>query len=291
MRFLLLLGISLLVVMASGSTVTSVDNRFAKPIAVADSTPEESCGLLYVGNVADTTRCSLGAAIQTSHQMAQRALNRFAEMTRQLNAQYGPYIVRAGRVVDYGGSVIVGQNADVIDRTLDDILADNTLTLDEITTLLEAGLWGELQTRMPDVLDVVLEQILSDGVITTNEIAVLEEIGIWDDLLNETWEESLTNISLSVSWQPLNPQKAGQMIRRGWTIQSVQNVLDNPCQTLPTLWRGTGDSATAYYRQDGYYVVRNDVTGEVFQFSDVNDPNWSDDIRGVPVVQPWQTCI
>jgi len=36
------LGISLLVVMASGSTVTSVDNRFAKPITVADSTIEES---------------------------------------------------------------------------------------------------------------------------------------------------------------------------------------------------------------------------------------------------------
>jgi len=48
MRFLLLLGISLLVVMASGSTVTSVDNRFAKPITVADSTIEESQSVTHI---------------------------------------------------------------------------------------------------------------------------------------------------------------------------------------------------------------------------------------------------
>jgi len=48
MRFLLLLGISLLVVMASGSTVTSVNNRFAKPITVADSTIEESQSATHI---------------------------------------------------------------------------------------------------------------------------------------------------------------------------------------------------------------------------------------------------
>ena len=57
MRFLLLLGISLLVVLASGSTVTSVDNRFAKPIAVADSTSEELCMQSGIaGSIAILTR-------------------------------------------------------------------------------------------------------------------------------------------------------------------------------------------------------------------------------------------
>ena len=48
MRFLILMGISLLVVLGSGSTTTSGDNRFAKPITVADNTPEESQSATHI---------------------------------------------------------------------------------------------------------------------------------------------------------------------------------------------------------------------------------------------------
>lgn len=34
------------------------------------------------------------------------------------------------------------------------------------------------------------------------------------------------------------------------------------------------ESATAYIKKDGAYVVRNDKTGDVVQISDKNDPNW-----------------
>jgi len=33
------------------------------------------------------------------------------------------------------------------------------------------------------------------------------------------------------------------------------------------------DPATAYYKNGGYVVV-NDVTGNIVQVSDLNDPNW-----------------
>jgi len=69
MRFLLLLGISLLVVLGSGSTTTSGDNRFAKPITVADNTPEESCGgegAVTPGFTVDMNGCAVGAVILSS---------------------------------------------------------------------------------------------------------------------------------------------------------------------------------------------------------------------------------
>ncbi len=39
-----------------------------------------------------------------------------------------------------------------------------------------------------------------------------------------------------------------------------------------------GNPATAYFNQDGSYVVRDDVTGELVQVSDrTNPPNWIPD--------------
>lgn len=34
------------------------------------------------------------------------------------------------------------------------------------------------------------------------------------------------------------------------------------------------DLATAYIRTDGSYVVRNDITEDIVQISDRNDPDW-----------------
>ncbi|MEZ0601684.1 colicin E5-related ribonuclease [Paraburkholderia sp. IW21] len=34
------------------------------------------------------------------------------------------------------------------------------------------------------------------------------------------------------------------------------------------------DPATAFMREDGHYVVRNDIDGTIVQISKRNDPNW-----------------
>lgn len=39
------------------------------------------------------------------------------------------------------------------------------------------------------------------------------------------------------------------------------------------------DPATAYFRGDGSYVIRNDRTNEIVQLSDRNDPDWTPDDR------------
>lgn len=79
-----------------------------------------------------------------------------------------------------------------------------------------------------------------------------------------------------MKWQFLNSRKASQAIKRGWTGNDVQAVLDNPAETQAGIDASTGNSATVYYREDGRYVVCNDITGNVFQVSDTRDANWID---------------
>jgi len=75
------------------------------------------------------------------------------------------------------------------------------------------------------------------------------------------------------------------MKKRGWDDDSVQDTLRNPSRTVETKdtrYRPdstrNNDPATAYIREDGSYVVRNDRTGNIVQFSNRNDLNW---------VSPW----
>jgi RHS repeat-associated protein len=74
----------------------------------------------------------------------------------------------------------------------------------------------------------------------------------------------------------------GQMAKRGWTQESVEDLIANPSRTVPTrdtrhLPNGAGRNdapATAYINRSGGYVVRNDETGDIVQVSDLNNPDW-----------------
>jgi YD repeat-containing protein len=78
------------------------------------------------------------------------------------------------------------------------------------------------------------------------------------------------------------PKIVRQMKKRGWTEEDVEDTIENPARTAKTrdtrnLEDGSGqrdDPATAYVRDDGSYVIRNDVDGTVVQVSNRNDPNW-----------------
>lgn len=74
----------------------------------------------------------------------------------------------------------------------------------------------------------------------------------------------------------------GQMAKRGWTQESVEDLIANPSRTVPTRdtrylpngARRNDAPATAYINRTGGYVVRNDETGDIVQVSNLNDPNW-----------------
>jgi hypothetical protein len=63
----------------------------------------------------------------------------------------------------------------------------------------------------------------------------------------------------------------------GWTQSLVDDTIDNPVASRPSLNKATGQDATAYFRSDGSYVVRDNATGEIIQVSNRNDPGWIPD--------------
>ena len=82
-----------------------------------------------------------------------------------------------------------------------------------------------------------------------------------------------------------SPKIRRQMERRGWADELIKDTIRSPMQTGETVdHRTVGDQkrdepATAYFRADGSYVVRNDRTKEIVQLSDRHDPNWTPDDR------------
>ena len=76
---------------------------------------------------------------------------------------------------------------------------------------------------------------------------------------------------------------ARQMQRRGWTDQDISDTISKPADTAKTINKATGNTATKYYNSDGHYVVRDDVTDEIIQISDRNEPGWIDDLTDKPI--------
>jgi hypothetical protein len=76
-----------------------------------------------------------------------------------------------------------------------------------------------------------------------------------------------------------------QMEPRGWTRALIEGTIRNPNQTGRTRDQRSAvkekrdEPATAYFRSDGSYVIRNDRTKEIVQISDRNDPDWTPDSR------------
>jgi hypothetical protein len=76
-----------------------------------------------------------------------------------------------------------------------------------------------------------------------------------------------------------------QMEPRGWTDALIKDTIRSPERTGETMDHRTvgeqkyDDPATAYFRRDGSYVVRNDRTKEIVQLSNRNDPDWTPDDR------------
>jgi hypothetical protein len=77
-----------------------------------------------------------------------------------------------------------------------------------------------------------------------------------------------------------------QLVKRGWARESIEELVTKPTLTRRSsdiVNRATGNPVTYFYRQDGYYVVIDDITGEVVQISDLTNPGWVDEMTNMPV--------
>jgi hypothetical protein len=59
--------------------------------------------------------------------------------------------------------------------------------------------------------------------------------------------------------------------------ESINDVINNPSKTGTSVNRATGNPATAFFDENGAYVVKDDVTDSLVQISDKTDPNWKVD--------------
>lgn len=67
---------------------------------------------------------------------------------------------------------------------------------------------------------------------------------------------------------PTSGRKFNQLGQRGWSADSVNDLVNNPFTTRAAINRANGNPATAFIRADGHYVVRDNVTADVVQMSD-----------------------
>jgi len=70
---------------------------------------------------------------------------------------------------------------------------------------------------------------------------------------------------------------ANQMAKRGWTKEAIHGVVNNPYTQRKSVNLATGNTATAYFEKEGAYVIKDDITNEIFQISNKADPNWIPD--------------
>ncbi len=65
-----------------------------------------------------------------------------------------------------------------------------------------------------------------------------------------------------------------QVAERGWTNQSIAEVINEPFKKGTSINKYTKNSVTVYYVNDTHYVAVDDITKKVIQVSDRFDDEW-----------------
>ena len=92
------------------------------------------------------------------------------------------------------------------------------------------------------------------------------------------------NISV-VNANIINSKIESQMGERGWTKERINNTTRNPYTTRDAVNKANNNPSTAYYNQDGSYVVRDNITNQIIQISKVGNKNWIPDST---IVNPYK---
>ncbi len=74
-----------------------------------------------------------------------------------------------------------------------------------------------------------------------------------------------------------NSKYKNQVKTRGWTNESIADVINNPHKTGSSVNKYTGNSVTVYYKDNVHYVAIDNGTGKVIQVSDLNRKHWNFD--------------
>lgn len=75
--------------------------------------------------------------------------------------------------------------------------------------------------------------------------------------------------------------------KRGWTWDSMKEVVNKPYTTSEAVNKATGNAATAYYNKAGDYLVVDNITGDLVQTSKFGDTGW---IPDATIKNPYKPC-
>lgn len=98
-------------------------------------------------------------------------------------------------------------------------------------------------------------------------------------LSGATVGEGVTTLGLNKTMSHVSyfTKVANQLAKRGWSRDLINKTVNNPYTTRAAFNRATGNAATAYFTREGFYVVRDNVTGLIQQISNRLDPKWIPD--------------
>jgi len=162
----------------------------------------------------------------------------------------------------------VGSCASVLQTVGDGI--DATITfVDDATGNIVSKQWSELPERTRNQIKggVKIISIALPGTSVT-AIAKIKKAG---KLPKPGKGVASTGLNQGLKTNvPTSGRKFNQLTSRGWNQSSIDDVVRNSVHQSSTVNRANGNPATAYFRSDGHYVVRDNVTGDLVQMSDTN---------------------
>ncbi|MBN1056962.1 hypothetical protein DVW05_16720 [Clostridium botulinum] len=74
------------------------------------------------------------------------------------------------------------------------------------------------------------------------------------------------------------PAYKNQIVKRGWSNESIANTINNPVKLGSSVNKYTGNPVTLYYIDDIHYVAVDNITNKAIQVADMFDPNWVADL-------------
>ncbi len=169
--------------------------------------------------------------------------------------------------------------------------SDVSHSFDDVSDLAAA-----LKSGDPDALQVLISYDLMNRSIEAYELyaessveMLLSKIGLTIvrnsagkiiDVVDYTGSTATALVTIV----PTSGRKFNQLTSRGWDQSSIDDIVNNPVHTSTATNRTTGNEATAYFDASGSYIVRDNVTGDLVQMSNRNDPNW---IPDATIVDPY----
>ena len=125
---------------------------------------------------------------------------------------------------------------------------------------------------------IVVTLVAGGYAFAVNATAAGKAATVLEGLEGKTFGGDLVRSRTLTTNVPSSGRKFNQLTSRGWDQSSIDDVVNNPAHTSAASNRATGNPATAYFDKEGNYVVRDDVTGDLVQLSNRNDPDWMPDL-------------